>query len=116
MQQVSPRSTALDLIALADRLIAAYVAWRAECSAVRRAYDRLSTCGRCQIGAAFGVHAAALDREERAATAYRSVLERVTALEIELRDDPSRPDPAALPGAAGTFAWSPQSIAQKLGL
>jgi hypothetical protein len=116
MQHVVPKSAAVDLIALADRLIAAYVAWRTECSAVTRAYGRLSTCGRCQRDAAFDVYAGALEREERAATTYRSVLEQITRLETELRGDPSRPDLTALPGTPGAFGWSAQSIAQRLGL
>jgi hypothetical protein len=116
MQHVAPKSSAVELIALADRLIAAYVAWRTECSAVTRAYGRLSTRGRCQRDAAFGVYVAALDREGRAATTYRSVLEQLSALDTELRGDPSRPDLAALPGTHGTLAWSAQSIIQRLGL
>ncbi|HEY2319896.1 MAG TPA: hypothetical protein VGH67_16440 [Solirubrobacteraceae bacterium] len=116
MQPVALKSSAVDLIALADRLIAAYIAWRTECSAVTRAYGRVSTCGRCQRDAAFGVYVGALDREERAATTYRSVLEQITELETELRGDPSRPDLTALPGAHGTLAWSAQSIAQRLRL
>src|ERR1700744_557126 len=86
-----------DLIALVDELIAAYVIWRTACREVTRAYGLWSTCGRRHGDAAFGVYAAALDREERAATTYRTVLEQITMLETELRRCPLRPDLTGLP-------------------
>ncbi len=116
MQHVTPEHSPADLIVLIDELIAAYVSWRTECSAVTRAYRFWSTGGRRHRDAAFDVYVAALDREERAATTYRSVLEQITTLEIELQGRSSRPDLAALPGSAGMVSWSARTIAQRLGL
>jgi hypothetical protein len=116
MQHVAPEPSPTELIALVDGLIAAYVTWRTECSAVTRAYGLWSICGPRQKKAVFRVYVAALDREERAATTYRSVLEQITTLETELRGRGRRPDLAALPGSAGIVPWSARSIAQRLGL
>ena len=41
MQRAAPERSPADLIALVDELIAAYVTWRTECSAVTRAYGAL---------------------------------------------------------------------------
>ena len=114
MQRAAPERSPADLIALVDELIAAYVTWRAECSAATRAYRLWSTGGRRH--AVFDVYIAALDREERAATTYRSVLEQITTLETELRGCAPRPALAALPGSAGIVPWSARSIAHRLGL
>lgn len=116
MQHDAPEQSPADLIALVDELIAAYVTWRTECSAVRRSYGVWQTCGRRDRDAAFGVHAAALDREEQAATTYQRLLEQITTLETALRGCPRRPDLTALPRSAGMVSWSPRSIAQRLGL
>ena len=100
MQNGAPEYSATDLIALVDELIATYVSWRSACSAVRRSYDRWCTCDRRDTRTAFGVLAAALDREEQAATTYRRLVEQVTTL----------------PVSAGMESWSARGIAQRLGL
>jgi hypothetical protein len=116
MQRIAPERSPAELIALVDELIAAYVTWRTECSALTTSYGLWSTCDRRHRDAAFGVYIAALDREERAATSYRSVVEQITTLQIELRGCSPRPDLPALPGSAGMVSWSARSIAQRLGL
>lgn len=116
MQRVAPEQSPADLIALVDDLIAAYVTWRMECSAVRRSYDIWSTRDRRDRNAAFAVYVAALDREERAAATYRRLLERITTLETEPRGRPPRPDLTPLPRSAEIVPWSARGIAQRLGL
>jgi hypothetical protein len=116
MQHIAPERSPAELIALVDEVIAAYVTWRTACSALRTLYGVWSTCDRRHRNAAFGVYVAALDREERAATSYRSVVEQITTLQIELRGRSPRPDLTALPGSAGIVSWSARSIAQRLGL
>ena len=53
------------------RANAAYLGWRNECSAVRIAYDRWRKADRDAEQFAWAAYLAALDREERAAHAYR---------------------------------------------
>jgi hypothetical protein len=116
MQHVATEGSPADLIALVDELIAAYVTWRTECSRVTTVYGLWNTCGRRHRDAVFDVYVAALDREERAASTYRSVLEQINMVETELRGWPPRPHLDALPGSAGLVPWSARSIAQRLGL
>jgi hypothetical protein len=116
MQHGAPEHSPADLIALVDELIAAYVTWRTECSTLTRSYGRWSTGDRRHRDALFGVYAAALEREEQAATTYRRLLEQITALETELKGSPPRPDLTPPPGSAGMASWSARSIAQRLGL
>lgn len=116
MQRAALERSRADLIALVDDLIAAYVTWRTECSAVTRAYCAWNTGGRRHGDAVFDLYIATLDREERAATTYRSVLEQITTLEIELQDCAPRPSLAARPGSAEILPWSARSIAHRLGL
>jgi hypothetical protein len=115
MQHVAPEESPADLIALVDELIAAYVTWRTECSAVRRSYGVWSACDR-HDDALFGVYAATLDREEQSAATYRRLLEQITTLETELRGRPPRPELTALSRSAGIVPWSGRSIAKRLGL
>ena len=115
-QHGAPEHSPVDLIALVDELIVAYVTWRTECSALTRSYGLWSTGDRRHRDALFGVYAAALEREEQAATTYRRLLEQITALETELKGSPPRPDLSAFPGSAGTTSCSARSIAQRLRL
>ena len=116
MQHVASEHSPAELIVLVDELIAAYVTWRTECSAVTRSYGLWSTCDRGHRDAAFDVYLAALDREEQAATTYRRLLQTITTPETEPRSDPPRPDLTALRGSAGMVSWSARIIAQRLGL
>jgi hypothetical protein len=116
MTPVAPEQSPADLIALVDDLIAAYVTWRTECSAVRSSYGLWSTCDGRHGDALFGGYAAALDREEQAAATYRRLLEQITTLQSELRGRPPRTDLTALPQSAGIVPWSARSIAKRLGL
>ena len=116
MRHVPSEASPTALIALVDELIAAYVTWRRACSTVTTAYDLWSTCPPGRGDAVYGVYAAALACEERAATTYRTVLEQITMLETELRRCPLRPDLTGLPESVGIVASSARSIAQRLGL
>jgi hypothetical protein len=64
---------------LVDELIDAYVGWREECGALRLSYGRWHASVRRERRLAFAAYVAALDREERAATVYRSFLDRAAA-------------------------------------
>jgi hypothetical protein len=114
MEHVLPERSPADLVALVDGLIAAYVTWRTECSAVTRSYSLVSACDRGHRDALFSMYVAALDREEQAATTYRRLLDELTTLETELRGGAPRPDLSALPGSAEKVAWSARSIARRL--
>lgn len=116
MQHVIPERSPAVLIALVDELIAAYVTWRTECSVATRSYRLWSTCGHRRGEAVFNVYVAALDREERAATTCRGLLEQITTLETELWGSSPRPELTALPGPAALVPWSARSIAHRLGL
>jgi hypothetical protein len=115
MQIVTPERSPAELIGLVDALIAAYVTWRTESSAVATAYRGWSTCGHRQRDALFNVYVAALDHEERAATTCRGLLEQITTLETELRGSSPRPDLTARPQPAARVRWSARSIAHRLG-
>jgi hypothetical protein len=65
----SPASTIID--AMMDR----YVSWREECAAVEKSYRDWLGARREDRTVAFAVYAAALDREEYAASAYRRLVE-----------------------------------------
>jgi hypothetical protein len=62
---------------LIDDMIDGYVSWREACAAVEMAYDNWSRAARGDGALAFTAYKAALDREEHAAAAYRSVTERI---------------------------------------
>lgn len=61
---------------LSDSIVLAYSEWRNECAAVRDAYRRWACARALDERAAFDAYAAALDREERAATRYARLLRR----------------------------------------
>jgi hypothetical protein len=61
-----------------DELLERYVSWREACHAVRLAYERWLDSGRAEERLAYAGHVAALDREEHAARAYASHIERVS--------------------------------------
>ena len=56
---------------------AAYVGWREECYAVRVTYDRWRHADRDVEQFTWAAYVAALDREERAARAYRECADRL---------------------------------------
>jgi hypothetical protein len=61
---------------LLDEALERYLDWRAESEAVDVAYRAWSVAPAADGAIPFTAYRAALDREERAATAYRSVIER----------------------------------------
>ena len=60
-----------------DAAVAAYTQWRSERDAVRAAYRVWSAAGAFGEPLAFETYQSALDREERAATTYASLMSRV---------------------------------------
>lgn len=60
-----------------DALLESYVEWREECEAVETAYDRWTGSERCDRALAYAAYHAALEREEKAATVYRSAATRL---------------------------------------
>jgi hypothetical protein len=65
---------------LIDEAFARYLDWLAESEAVNAAYGVWSRATRTEGALPFAAYAAALDREERAATVYRSVIDQVEQL------------------------------------
>jgi hypothetical protein len=65
---------------LIDEALARYFDWLAESESVNAAYGRWSSAARTEGALPFAAYAAALDREERAATVYRSVVDQVERL------------------------------------
>jgi hypothetical protein len=59
-----------------DAVLAAYSAWKRECSAVGAAYGRWKRAARSDALAAFAAYRVALEREERAADTYARLLPR----------------------------------------
>ena len=60
-----------------DAAVAAYTQWRSERDGVRAAYRVWSAAGALGEPLAFETYQSALDREERAATTYASLMSRV---------------------------------------
>jgi hypothetical protein len=65
---------------LIDEAFAHYLDWLAESEAVNAAYGVWSRAPRTDAALPFAAYGAALDREERAATVYCSVVDRVEQL------------------------------------
>lgn len=65
---------------LIDEAFASYLDWLAESEAVNAAYAVWSTAAASEGAVSFAAYGAALDREEGAATAYRSVIDRLDEL------------------------------------
>jgi hypothetical protein len=65
---------------LIDEAFARYLDWLAESEAVNAAYGVWSRAPRTGAALPFAAYGAALDREERAATVYRSVIDQVEQL------------------------------------
>lgn len=65
---------------LIDDAFARYLDWLAESEAVNAAYGMWSRAPRTEAALPFAAYGAALDREERAATVYRSVIDRIEQL------------------------------------
>jgi hypothetical protein len=62
-----------------DEAMDGYVAWREESAVVEKAYRNWASAEREDRGLAFAAYAAALDREERAASDYERLIARATA-------------------------------------
>jgi hypothetical protein len=65
---------------LVDEALERYLAWRAESEAVDQAYGAWSSAPSAQGALPFAAYRAALDREERAASVYGSVVRRLEGL------------------------------------
>jgi hypothetical protein len=65
---------------LIDEAFARYLDWLAESEAVNAAYGVWSKGARTDGAVPFAAYGAALDREERAASVYRSVIDQVEQL------------------------------------
>jgi len=65
---------------LVDEAFARYIDWLAASEAVNAAYGVWSRGARTDGALRFAAYAAALDREERAANVYRSVIDQVPRL------------------------------------
>ena len=65
---------------LIDEAFARYLDWLTESEAVNAAYGMWSRAPRTDGALPFAAYGAALDREERAATVYRSVIDQVEQL------------------------------------
>jgi hypothetical protein len=63
-----------------DEAFARYLDWRAESEAVHEAYRVWSRASGGECALPFAAYGAALDREQRAATVYGSVIARVERL------------------------------------
>jgi hypothetical protein len=61
---------------LIDDVMDAYIAWREESAAVEAAYERWKSGISTENARAFAAYISALDREERASTAYERALRR----------------------------------------
>jgi len=61
-----------------DYVLAAYMAWKAECAGVRAAYKNWTRAAMSDTCLAFAAYRVALDREERAAAIYSRRLSRAT--------------------------------------
>jgi hypothetical protein len=62
---------------LVHEFVASYVAWRAESTAVKEAYEHWTSKEADDLFLAFAAYRAALDREELAARAYQECAERI---------------------------------------
>jgi hypothetical protein len=80
---------------LVDEAIEAYVAWREACVWLNDAYLAWSRQRGANADVTFGGYSAALDHEERTATCYASVLERVSDV-LGRRDAYLEPRPAGV--------------------
>jgi hypothetical protein len=65
---------------LVDEAFARYLEWLAECDAVNAAYGAWSSAAPSARALPFAAYGAALDREERAASVYRSAVDRIEQL------------------------------------
>jgi hypothetical protein len=72
-----PTSHGPSIAWLEDAFLEAYVCWREACDHVDFSYHVLDTCERSDRRIAFAAYAAALDREESAAGAYRNAADRL---------------------------------------
>jgi hypothetical protein len=64
---------------LIDAVMDGYVTWREQSAAVAAAYHDWTSALRDERATAFAAYAAALDREEQAACAYRRLIEEAAA-------------------------------------
>ena len=82
---------------LIDEAFARYLEWLAESEAVNTAYGMWRAAAQTDGALPFAAYGAALDREERAATVYRSVIDH-----LEQLSGGHERLACALPGAART--------------
>jgi hypothetical protein len=75
-----PRSQGPSTAWLEDAFLEAYVCWREACDHVDSSYHVFDTCEPWDRRVAFAAYAAALDREESAAGAYREAADRLHAI------------------------------------
>jgi hypothetical protein len=75
---------------LVDRLLDAYVSWRAACIRVSDAYGSWASGTGPDGTSAFGVYMAALDQEEQAAEVYAALVRRAGQL-VSGKNDPVEP-------------------------
>ena len=73
------KSTVAPMSQLIDEVMDGYVTWREESAAVESAYHSWRSAGRDEEAVAFDDYFAALDREERAASEYRRLVELAEA-------------------------------------
>jgi hypothetical protein len=64
---------------LFDALIEGYVTWREESAAVTATYENWARAPRGEHATAYAAYVTALDSEERAASAYRHLVEQAAA-------------------------------------
>jgi hypothetical protein len=65
---------------LIDEAFARYFDWLSEAETVNAAYREWSRAAQTETALPFAAYGAALDREERAAAVYRSVIDRIEQL------------------------------------
>jgi hypothetical protein len=103
-----------DLLSLVDALIDAYVSWREESSAVAMAYEYWSIAARADRRLAYSGYVAALDREEKAATMYRGLVEQIADVHGALSACARQAGGPQRGAGLGVVPWSPRSIARRI--
>lgn len=76
-----------------DAAVAAYVEWRAACTAIRSAYHAWSNSAAADARLAFLAYRASLHREEAAAKVYARLMRKVGHLVESGLDEPLQPIP-----------------------
>lgn len=113
-EPVGAEWSAVDLIALVDALIAAYVSWREKCSELALSHAAWQASERRDKSLAFSAYVAALDCEEAAAETYRRLVEQVTLVQASLGAAAPLPGQALGSCSAEAVSLDPRSIAQRI--